>query len=640
MNDDQISELQQDLSLGSGLGLLALNRKPLSNGVSYGGVAVVWRESTSKLSRIFLKNPHSYEVMVTAASLNGHSRKLVLVACYLPPGYDKERGRGAVDYIESVLIELKRRYQDPYVIVGGDFNQWKIGGAMDNFVDMKEIDVGPTRGNKTIDRVFTNMSRSIIESGTVTPLVTEDDEDGQTRKSDHRVVFCKFLLQRRTKFRWVSYSYRHYNEDSAKKFREWIVFHDWAEVFSSPDTNTKAEAYQRTVVEAVERFFPLRKVRRKDNDPPWMDKRTKKMIKDRKKLYSDEGGRTLTWKDEKKRTNEQVLKRKRGFLDRQKESLLGDGDRNFYRQVRNFGKAERPKLFDVRDLMPEGQTDEQTAEELASFFNRISDEFDPLGPGDIPCTREKELPELHEYEVAARIRRFKKPKSTVPGDIFPQLVTQFADFLAPPLTDIYNCITVTRTWPTCWKKEYVTVIPKKSNPQSLSDLRNISCTLFTSKIYESYILDWLKLEVHLRSNQYGGVKGLSTDHLLVNFWQQVLENAEDYRAGTVVTSIDYSKAFNRMGFQECLRALARNGASSPLLEIVATFLTGREMVVKVGSVLSKPKKVNGGCPQGSILGVFLFNATIDDLEEGCEELPETRRSRRTRPAAVPSTPRQ
>ena len=168
-------------------------------------------------------------------------------------------------------------------------------------------------------------------------------------------------------------------------------------------------------------------------------------------------------------------------------------------------------------------------------------------------------------------------------------------------------------------------------PQTLSDLRNISCTLLASKIYESYVLDWLKLEVALRSNQYGGMKGL-------NLWQQVLENAEDYRSGTVITSIDYSKAFNRMGYQECLEALARNGASTPVLELVATFLTDREMMVKVGTVLSKPKKVNGGCPQGSILGVFLFNTTIDDLEEGCTKLSETRRSVRRRGEPVPSTP--
>ena len=122
-------------------------------------------------------------------------------------------------------------------------------------------------------------------------------------------------------------------------------------------------------------------------------------------------------------------------------------------------------------------------------------------------------------------------------------------------------------------------------------------------------------------------------------WQKILENAEDYRASTVVTLIDYSKAFNRMGYQECLAALARNGASTQVLELVGTFLTDCQMVVKVGTVLSEPRYVNGGCPQGSILGVFLFNATIDDLEEGCTELPDTRLSiRRQTTVPVPSTP--
>ena len=143
----------------------------------------------------------------------------------------------------------------------------------------------------------------------------------------------------------------------------------------------------------------------------------------------------------------------------------------------------------------------------------------------------------------------------------------------------------------------------------------------------------------MRSNQYGGVKGLSTDHLLVNMWQKILENAEDYRAATIVTSIAYSKAFNRMCYQECLKALARNSASTPILELVATFLTDRKMLVRVGTIMSGPRSVNGGSPQGSILGFFLFNATIDDLEEGCPELKDTRLSRRPNVQAVPSTPR-
>ena len=197
LHDEQVEKLQQDLSLGSGLGLLALNRKPGNNGVSYGGVAIAWRETVGKLTQITVKNRDDYEVLAAAVSLKGHSRKLVLVVCYVLPGYSRERGRGAMDYVESVVIELKRRFQDPFVLIGGDFNHWKIDAALENFADIKEIDVGPTRGRRSIDRLFTNMSRSVTESGTVTPLETEDDEEGNTKKSDHKVVYCKISLQRR-----------------------------------------------------------------------------------------------------------------------------------------------------------------------------------------------------------------------------------------------------------------------------------------------------------------------------------------------------------------------------------------------------------------------------------------------------------
>ena len=105
-----------------------------------------------------------------------------------------------------------------------------------------------------------------------------------------------------------------------------------------------------------------------------------------------------------------------------------------------------------------------------------------------------------------------------------------------------------------------------------------------------------------------------------SYGRGILEDLEDYRAGTVVTSVDYSKAFNRMSYQHCLAALARNGASTEVIRLVATFLTNRTMTVKIGGTMSSPLAVSGGCPQGSILGVFLFNATIDDLEAGCDDL--------------------
>ena len=180
----------------------------------------------------------------------------------------------------------------------------------------------------------------------------------------------------------------------------------------------------------------------------------------------------------------------------------------------------------------------------------------------------------------------------------------------------------THSWPLRWKEEFVTPIPKKPVPGGLNDLRNISCTALFSKVFESFILDKLAQQVGMRKNQMGGMKGAGTEHYLVQLWQNVTESLEDPRAASILTSIDYAKAFNLLYFSHCLRALADKGASSELIAIIGSFLTSRTMAVKVGQSLSNPRVVLGGVPQGSILGVFLFNATIDSFEAASTDVTQ------------------
>ena len=244
------------------------------------------------------------------------------------------------------------------------------------------------------------------------------------------------------------------------------------------------------------------------------------------------------------------------------------------------------------------------------------------------------LPFLSRKEVTNRLRKFRKPKSMVAGDIFPALVNRAAASLAFPLAHIYNSVSISHVWPDLWKIEYVTPIPKKNVPQSAGDLRNISCTQLFSKVYETFILEWVTGQVVLRDNQFGGVKGRSTEHFLVELWQRVLENIEDSRAGSLLTSIDYSKAFNRLDFGHCIKCLKAKGANGKLIRIIASFLSGRVMKVKVGTSLSTARAVLGGVPQGSILGVFLFNLAIDDFEAFSPDVMDY--AREGQPMTVPA----
>ena len=126
LRDNDLDDLERKLKLGEGLGLLALNRRPNDNGVCYGGVALAWRESRGTFKKLNIKNPNRFEVLAAVGSIRGQSRKIVIVACYLPPSYNKTRGTAALEHIEDVIIEAKRIYNDPYVVVTGDFNQWRV----------------------------------------------------------------------------------------------------------------------------------------------------------------------------------------------------------------------------------------------------------------------------------------------------------------------------------------------------------------------------------------------------------------------------------------------------------------------------------------------------------------------------------
>ena len=389
---------------------------------------------------------------------------------------------------------------------------------------------------------------------------------------------------------------------------------DWSSVTDAIGSEEKAALFQDIIDREMDAHFPLCKARRRKRDLPWLDSVAKKKIKKKKAVYKDEG-KSPRFIKVCENLERYLQLRQESYLENQRAKLLGpDASKQFHKNVRNFHTADRPKQFNVADLMPD-KSEKEVADQAADFFSEISREFDPLLPHQIPESYERVLPRLTVDEVAQQLVNQKKPGSMVRGDILPKLINSIAKFIAIPLTSIYNEIVRTKTWPKKLKIEHVTLIPKKHAPSSFADLRNISCTSFFSKCFETFVLKWVMEEVSLKNNQYGGVKGCSTNHMLLEIWQKICNNAEDYRTATVLTAIDYSKAFNRLSFQECLASFKAKGASTTVMQLLATFLSDRVMSVRVGDKWSEERKVFGGCPQGSILGVYLFNVTTDDLED-------------------------
>ena len=192
----------------------------------------------------------------------------------------------------------------------------------------------------------------------------------------------------------------------------------------------------------------------------------------------------------------------------------------------------------------------------------------------------------------------------IDGDVMPSLVHANSDLMAIIACKAINLSFLRYEWLIPWRRETQNVIPKNPSPTNLDELRNLSCMNLMSKLMESILLERLKGEITLNTNQYGGIVGSGSNHLLINMWDRILEGLSEGRTAVLLVAVDFSKAFNRMNHDECLRALAEKGASTESIKMVAAFLGKRSMRMRVGSAFSSERQVTGGTPQGTKMGFF------------------------------------
>ena len=114
------------------------------------------------------------------------------------------------------------------------------------------------------------------------------------------------------------------------------------------------------------------------------------------------------------------------------------------------------------------------------------------------------------------------------------------------------------------------------------------------------------------SRQYGALKGRSTLHALIDvthLCHQALDNCQSVRC----LFVDFRKAFDRVDHSTVLRKMAELNIDDIFLRWMRSYLSDRRQRVKVGNVVSQWLRPNGGMPQGSYFGPYVFLIMINDL---------------------------
>ena len=389
LQDRSVADSTIDLAGQHGLDLFTLNRHNLAaNGRQYGGVAISACSARTSFKVMSMPNPEHFEVLAVTGKIKGIPEKVVVVAVYIPPNYPRHRAISCLDYVADVISEAKRTHALAMIIVAGDWNQWPTDHVLQEHPDMSEIEHGPTRKDRKIDKFLVNFGRSVVESDTLPPL-----DDGLGRVSDHLISYFKASVRKQEHAK-VSYSYRHFTEEGALKFQEWMAGADFSSVFHSADPNAQLDCLLGVFEEATNACFSLKTTTRHETDPPWINSQVRSLARRRRRVYHREG-RSHQWKALMKKSRALVRRRAAKYWENQKRTLLqGDANRAFFKSIKAYKSREKPPNFDVRDLFENSFSDSQVAEKLADHFNGISSEFEGLNPEDIPTTYSCPLPPL------------------------------------------------------------------------------------------------------------------------------------------------------------------------------------------------------------------------------------------------------
>ena len=264
------------------------------------------------------------------------------------------------------------------------------------------------------------------------------------------------------------------------------------------------------------------------------------------------------------------------------------------------------------------------AQMIAEHFSSVSNEYSPVDNTKLPCYLPAlPPPVVEEYDVYQRLVRIKKTRSTLPIDIPDKVRKECAVLLAAPVTAIINNSLSQSVYPSVWKQEWVTPVPKISHPQTLDDLRKISCTSDYSKLYEGYLKEWIMEDIwdNIDTGQYGGLQGIGTEHMIVCLLDRVLKllDRNTDRSAVVMVGLDWSSAFDRQDPTIAIQKFIKLGVRPSLIPLLISYLTDRKMKVKFNGEISDFLALIGGGPQGTLLGQTEYLVQSNDNADGVPE---------------------
>ena len=595
---------------------------PRPSGWGGAGIIVNLKKFTVEKLNIFI--PDNLEVvwgLLKPKNETAKFKKIIICSFYSPPS--SRKNNRLTDHLVTTLQMLSTQYPESPLILGADKNTMDIRPLLSCGLRLRQVVDLPTRNGAILDIILMNIPQFYNSPVIVPPVPCDDVNSGVP--SDHWVPVCVPHTDRGKKIfrRFKIITYRPLPDSCVRKFGEWITSESFSDVNDNLDPSQHAKVLETKLLSNLDKYCPVKTMKLGPQDKPWINNELKTLSR-RKQREWIKNGKSSKYKILQKKFSIKYSATAKKYMQDKVQNLKETQPGKAYKLFKSMGAQPGDCTDSNTFTLPnhQGLSDQECAEQIAEHFASISSEYKPLSRDKLPdrvqfiLGSESKPPVITEHECYEAIKSAKKPTSGVPGDLPGSILKEFSIELATPVSKLLNNIVQSATWPEQYKVEYVTPIQKVPQPESEDDLRPIALTPFFSKIMERFVVKWLLgfIGDKIDFRQYGGMKGNSVSHYLIEFINFILYNQDDKEPTAVLAClVDFAKAFNRQDHTILVTKLCDMGVPGWLLLLIISFLEHRSMRVRYKGKTSSPRWLPGGGPQGTLLGLILFLILINDV---------------------------
>ena len=589
------------------------DRDGIATGKSQGGgvFLAIGKHIKAREVDIF-KEINDFECICVQSS--GNFGKFYIIVVYVIPNNNVNYLKRFYECCEENLLHEK------YIIFGDfnipeyilDVNSERLLDLKQflNFCNLKQYNIIKNSQDRILDLILSNMPVKKVAKGSI-PLLVEDNFHPCLEisvKIKNNLSHSRFNTK-------VQYNFKRGNYELLYREMQNV---DWLDVLNKINVNDAVNAFYNVIYGIFDICIPKAK-HSKRKYPIWYNstiiKNIKKKDKFRKKYNKTKQDR---WKLKYTEYRHLVKSQSTTAYEAYQKNVqneLKSNPKSFWQFVKN-----QKITSDIPDLMI---FNNKEFSEPANIVNAFAEFFSSVYTNNNFCSISnfKQEPysgfgfiEITELELRKAVKKVKVNKSVANDSLPVYIVKGCIDFLIKPLLFIFNLCLKNGTYPSKWKESKVIPIFKNGYKNNIKNYRSVCIVSVCSKILEIIISNRIfeSVKNRISNQQHGFLPQHSTATNLINFSQYIHESLKNgYQVDVIYT--DLEKAFDKVDFNEILRALEDFSIDTNIIVLLLSYLCNRTYFVEHQGFSSKSYTPTSGVPQGSNLGPLLFLLVINNI---------------------------